>query len=80
MRVKELKEIFNLTNVILFFAAIQFVWLVWYFYTGFGGPQELVAHVMSIALILQILFMYRRDYFYKWLPPRVNDLIILFYI
>ncbi len=35
---------------------------------------------MSIALILQILFMYRRDYFYKWLPPRVNDLIILFYI
>src|SRR5690606_39583332 len=39
-----------------------------------------VAHVMSIALILQILFMYRRDYFYKWLPPRVNDLIILFYI
>jgi TRAP transporter 4TM/12TM fusion protein len=80
VRVKELKEIFNLTNVILFFAAIQFVWLVWYFYTGFGGPQELVAHVMSIALILQILFMYRRDYFYKWLPPRVNDLIILFYI
>ena len=45
MRVKELKEIFNLTNVILFFAAIQFVWLVWYFYTGFGGPQELVALV-----------------------------------
>jgi len=80
VRVKELKKIFNLTNVILFFAAIQFVWLVWYFYTGFGGPQELVAHVMSIALILQILFMYRRDYFYKWLPPRVNDLIILFYI
>ena len=80
MRVKDLKEIFNLSNVILVFAAIQLIWLVWYFYTGFGGPQELVAHLMSITLILQILFMYRRDYFYKWLPPRVNDLIILFYI
>jgi len=80
VRVKDLKEIFNLSNVILVFAAIQLIWLVWYFYTGFGGPQELVAHLMSITLILQILFMYRRDYFYKWLPPRVNDLIILFYI
>ena len=25
---------------------------------------------MSIALILQILFMYQQDYLYKWLPPR----------
>jgi TRAP transporter 4TM/12TM fusion protein len=70
----------NLTNAILIFGAIQLVWLIWYFYTGFGGPQELVAHVMSITLILQILFMYRKDYLYKWLPPRVNDLIILFYV
>ncbi len=54
------KKQFSLSNLIFVFAVIQFGWLVWYFYTGLGGPQELVAHVMSIALILQILFMYRR--------------------
>lgn len=80
MTIKQLRDLFSLNNIILFFAAIQLAWLTWYFYTGFGGPQELAAHVMSIALTLQILFMYRRDYFYKWLPPRVNDLIILFYV
>ena len=50
----------NLDNLILVFATVQFAWLVWYFYTGFGGPLELVARVLSIALILQILFMYQR--------------------
>lgn len=75
-----IKRQFSLTNLILVFSLIQFVWLGWYFYTGSGGPQELVARVMSIALILQILFMYRENYLYKWLPPRVNDLIVVFYI
>jgi len=74
------KRLFSLTNLILVFSLIQFVWLGWYFYTGSGGPQELVARVMSIALILQILFMYRENYFYKWLPPRVNDFIVVVYI
>ena len=60
-------------------ALVQFVWLVWYFYTGFGGSQELVAHVMSIALTLQILFMYQQDYLYKWLPPIANHLIVAIY-
>jgi TRAP transporter 4TM/12TM fusion protein len=76
----QIRKLFSLTNVILVFAAIQFTWLSWYFYTGYGGPQELVARVMSIALTLQILFMYRENYLYPWLPPRVNDLIVVFYI
>lgn len=76
----QIKKQFNLSNLILVFGAIQFVWLAWYFYTGFGGPQELVARVMSIALILQILFMYREGYLYKWLPPRVNDVIVTVYL
>jgi TRAP transporter 4TM/12TM fusion protein len=77
---ERMARVFNLSNVILVFAAIQFVWLCWYFYTGFGGPQELVAHVMSIALVLQILFMYREKYFYPFLPARLNDFIILVYV
>jgi TRAP transporter 4TM/12TM fusion protein len=75
-----IKKFVNLDNLILFFGAIQFVWLCWYFFTGYGGPQELVARVMSLALTLQILFMYRKDYLYPWLPPRVNDAIIVVYI
>jgi TRAP transporter 4TM/12TM fusion protein len=76
----QIKKQFNLSNLILIFGTIQFVWLAWYFYTGFGGPQELVAHLMSITLTLQILFMYREKYLYPWLPPRVNDLIVIIYI
>jgi TRAP transporter 4TM/12TM fusion protein len=70
----------NLNNLILFFSLVLFVWLVWYFYTGLGGPQQLASRLISIALILQILFMYREEYFYPWLPPRVNDIIIAIYV
>ena len=58
----------TLRNAIFVFAMIQTVWLIWYFCTGSGGPQELVARVMSIALILQILFMYQDGDLYKFLP------------
>ena len=75
-----LNRVINLSNLIFVVALIQFVWLVWYFYTGYGGPQELAARVMSIALILQILFMYQQGYFYPWLPPRANDAIIVLYV
>ena len=63
----------NLGNLIFVLALIQLGWLIWYYYTGSGGPQELVARVLSIALILQILFMYQQDYLYKLLPPRANQ-------
>jgi TRAP transporter 4TM/12TM fusion protein len=74
------KRIVNLGNLIFFFSLVLFCWLIWYFYTGYGGPQELVSRLISIALILQILFLYREDYLYKWLPPRVNDVIVAIYI
>ncbi len=71
---------FSRDNVILFFSAVLLSWLLYYFYTGAGGPQDLAARLIPIAIILQILFMYREGYFYKWLPPRVNDVIIVAYI
>jgi TRAP transporter 4TM/12TM fusion protein len=70
----------NLGNLIFGLSLIMFVWLVWYFYTGFGGAQELVARIMSIPLVIEMLFMYQRDYFYKWLPPKVNHVIVAIYI
>ena len=75
-----LKNYATLKNLTFVFALIQIVWLVWFFYTGLGGAQELVARVMSIALILQILFMYQEDYLYKWLPPIANHVIVAVYI
>ncbi len=74
------KRYVTLGNLLFAFALIQFGWLVWYFYTGFGGPQELVSRLLSIALIVQILFMYQQDYLYKWLPPRINQVIVAVYI
>jgi TRAP transporter 4TM/12TM fusion protein len=70
----------TLKNAILVFGVIQLAWLLWYYYTGYGGPQELVARVMSIALILQILFMYQQDYLYKFLPASLNHVIVAIYV
>jgi TRAP transporter 4TM/12TM fusion protein len=75
-----LRQHATLRNLIFVFGLVQLIWLLWYYYTGYGGPQELVARVLSIAIILQILFMYRQDYFYSFLPGRVNDVIIAIYI
>jgi TRAP transporter 4TM/12TM fusion protein len=80
MTKKWLKSQINLNNLILFFSTVQIVWLIWFFYTGLGGSQELVSRVMSIALTLQILFAYRDGYLYKWLPPAANHIIVSVYI
>jgi TRAP transporter 4TM/12TM fusion protein len=70
----------DLRNLIFFFGVIQLGWLIWFYYTGYGGSQELVAYLMSIALILQILFMYQQDYLYKFLPAVLNHIIVAAYV
>src|SRR5262245_55959567 len=70
----------TLKNVTFCFALIQVVWLCWFFYTGLGGAQELVARLLSVALILQILFMYQDGYLYKRLPPLANHLLVALYV
>ncbi len=75
-----LKKHATLRNLTFVFALIQIAWLVWFFYTGLGGAQELVARLMSVALTLQILFMYQEDYFYKRLPPIANHVIVAAYV
>jgi TRAP transporter 4TM/12TM fusion protein len=75
-----LKRPLSLNGAILFFSFVLSLWLLYYFYTGAGGPQELASRLISVAVILQLLFMYREKYLYPFLPERVNDLIILIYI
>jgi TRAP transporter 4TM/12TM fusion protein len=80
MASEALKKHATLNNLTFILASIQFGWLVWFFYTGYGGSLELVARVMSIALALQVLLMYQQDYFYKWLPPIANHLLVAIYL
>jgi len=58
----------------------MFVWLGWYFYTGFGGPSELVASLVPIALMIQILSLHENGYIYKRLPPIANQVLVVIYL
>src|SRR5262245_50243328 len=78
--IDRLRAQLSLSNLAFVLASVQLVWLVWFFYTGLGGALELVAHLMSVALALQILFMYRLDYLYRWLPPIANHLLVTVYL
>jgi TRAP transporter 4TM/12TM fusion protein len=59
---------------------VMFGWLVWYFYTGRGGPSELACYLVPIALTLQILFRYREGKLYDWLPTAANRAAVVLYI
>jgi hypothetical protein len=41
---------------------------------------ELASDLLPIALILQILIMYQKDYLYKRLSPGVNHMLVALYI
>ncbi|MFZ7126447.1 MAG: TRAP transporter permease [Desulfobacterales bacterium] len=75
-----LKRLINLRNLTFVFSLIMFVWLIWYFYTSYGGPVELASYLVPIALITQMLFMYQDGYLYKRLPPIANHIILTIYI
>ncbi|MHB9098314.1 MAG: TRAP transporter permease [Syntrophales bacterium] len=70
----------NLQNLIFLLSIFLFVWLCWYFYTGYGGPSELVANLVPIALMLQILHLHKNGFIYKRLPPLANQIIVVVYL
>jgi TRAP transporter 4TM/12TM fusion protein len=74
-----IKLLISINNLIFVLSIIMFVWLGWYFYTGFGGPSELVASLVPMALLLQILHMHKNGYIYKRLPPLANHIIVAIY-
>ncbi len=80
MTTDEVKRYINLKNVNFVLSTVMFIWLLWYFYTGYGGPSELVTYLVPIALTIQILIMYQEGYLYKQLPPVVNHIIVACYI
>ncbi|MBU1183524.1 MAG: TRAP transporter fused permease subunit [Pseudomonadota bacterium] len=75
-----IKRYTNLNNAIFSLSIIMFVWLCWYFYTGYGGGSELVANLVPIALMIRILHMHKDGFIYKRLPPIANHIIVLSYL
>lgn len=80
MHFDRLKAAFSLSRLILALSLLLLGWLLWYFYTGLGGPQELVSRLLPVALALQVLFMRREGPLYSWLPRRANDVLVAVYI
>jgi TRAP transporter 4TM/12TM fusion protein len=78
--IDRLRAQLRLGNLVFVLASVQLVWLVWFFYTGLGGALELVVHLISVALALQVLLMYQQDYLYRWLPPLANQLLVAVYL
>jgi len=74
------KQYATLENLRFALALLMFVWLCWYFYTGFGGPSQLVASLVPLALMLQILRMHQEGYIYKKLPPIANNVLLVIYL
>src|SRR4030042_2844217 len=75
-----IKRYVNVKNLIFFLSSVMFFWLAWYFYTGFGGPLELAAHLVPVALMLQILHMHQNGYIYKRLSPTANRILVVIYM
>jgi TRAP transporter 4TM/12TM fusion protein len=75
-----LRRLATLASVTYALSLVLFVWLVWYFYTGRGGPSELACYLVPVALVLQILFRYREGKLYEFLPAMANHAIVAAYI
>jgi TRAP transporter 4TM/12TM fusion protein len=75
-----LKSHANLKDLSFALSLVLFVWVVWYCYTGYGGPQELVSRLLPIALALQVLFMQQKEPLYRKLPALVNRALTVLYI
>lgn len=75
-----LKRHANLKNLTFGLSLVLFVWLLWYFYTGYGGPSQLATYLVPVALLLQILFLYQQDFLYQRLPAVANHLLVAIYI
>ncbi len=74
-----IKSQMNIKNLIFLLSIFMFAWLCWYFYTGYGGASELVAHLLPVAMMLQLLHIYQRNYLYKRLSPMANHVLMVIY-
>jgi len=75
-----MKGLATLANLTFAVSLVLFAWLVWYFYTGSGGPSELATYLVPIALVLQILFTRKNGPLYPRLPAAADHALVAIYI
>lgn len=80
MQADPIKSSALLRHLIFAIGAIQLVWLVSYFYNGYGGPQKLVVQLLSFALVLQILFIIKDGRLYPILPVWCERALVVAYV
>lgn len=76
----KLKSQLNLANLALGLSVVMFGWLVYYFYTGAGGPRELAVKLVPIALAVHILLRYQAEPLYPRLPRLANHGLAAAYV
>ena len=74
-----LKRQFNLKSLSFALSVVLVLWLIWYFYTGFGGPRELATRLLPIAILLQVLFLRQQNELYPRLPAAANNVFVALY-
>jgi len=77
---EQFKRHVTIRNLRFLLSVVMFIWLCWYFYTGFGGPSELVAALVPVAVAVQILCMHDNGFIYKKLPPVANHTLVVIYL
>ncbi len=77
---EQFKRYATIRNLRFLLSLFMFIWLCWYFYTGFGGPSELVAALVPVAVAVQILCMHENGFIYKKLPPVANHTLVVIYL
>ena len=77
---EQFKRYATIRNLRFLLSLFMFIWLCWYFYTGFGGPSELVAALVPVAVAVQILCMHENGFIYKKLPPVANHTLAVIYL
>ncbi len=75
-----LRAIVSLRSLTFVFSTIMFAMLVYYFFTGFGGPRLLATRLVPLALVIHMLIVYQNEYLYPRLPKFINHILVALYI
>jgi hypothetical protein len=74
-----LKRHANLKNLTFILSLVMFIWLIWYFYTGYGGPTRTGVLSCADRTARADSVHVPGDYLYNVLPPIANHILICFY-
>lgn len=78
--IERLKTWLTVSNLVFVCSLVMFAVLVDYFYTGSGGPRYLAVRMVPLALVIQLLLMYRSGELYPRFPEKIRIGLVAVYI